>query len=190
MSRYSDLLRPWAQATASVMLEDVNRRDRATWMDRSRVISQALRAEIANAPTGQAMRALLDDQVGLITSLPTEAAQRVHKLVQEAQLTGTRANVIAQELARTGEVTRNRADLIARTEVSRAASTLTQARAQHVGSTHYVWKTSRDGGVRPSHRTMQGVVVAWNDPPTLDKLTGHAGCLPRCRCYPDPILPE
>jgi hypothetical protein len=37
---------------------------------------------------------------------------------------------------------------------------------------------------------MNGQVVAWDDPPTLDGLTGHAGALPNCRCIPLPIIPE
>ncbi len=42
------------------------------------VMSRTLRREIESAPTGIVMRGLLDDQITLITSLPTEAAQRVH----------------------------------------------------------------------------------------------------------------
>ncbi|MDR0067994.1 phage head morphogenesis protein, partial [Acinetobacter sp. 11520] len=30
----------------------------------------------------------------------------------------------------------------------------------------------------------------WDNPPTLDNLKGHAGCLPNCRCYPEPSIPD
>src|SRR5260364_82303 len=43
----------------------------------------ALRHEIRTAPTGEAMRALLDEQVTLIKSIPEEAARRVHEWALE-----------------------------------------------------------------------------------------------------------
>ncbi|MDR8377773.1 phage head morphogenesis protein, partial [Acinetobacter baumannii] len=54
----------------------------------------------------------------------------------------------------------------------------------------YIWRTSEDGDVRPSHKAMNGKFVAWNSPPTLDNLKGHAGCLPNCRCYTEPVIPN
>jgi hypothetical protein len=45
-------------------------------------------------------------------------------------------------------------------------------------------------GTRPSHRAMEGVFVKWSDPPTLDRMTGHAGEFPNCRCYPEPVVPR
>jgi SPP1 gp7 family putative phage head morphogenesis protein len=136
------------------------------------------------------MRQSLAEQVRLITSLPREAAARVHKLTTEALVTGSRAAEIAREILNTGEVTESRAKLIARTEVSRTATALTQARAQHVGSEGYIWRTSRDGAVRRSHKAMEGRIVRWNEPPELDGMVGHAGEFPNCRCFVEPILPD
>lgn len=187
---YSRAIAPWAAATATRMLADVSRRDQAAWSQFSRMMGRNLRAEIEGAPTGQTLRQLLNEQVGLITSLPREAADRVHRLTTEALTSSARADHIAQEIMRSGDVTASRAALIARTEVGRTASALTQARATHIGATHYVWRTAGDADVRPSHRKMSGKTVAWDDPPTLDGMTGHAGALPNCRCYPEPIVPD
>lgn len=189
LARYSDALDEWARSTAKRMLTSVERRDLNAWRKLTKQMSLALRHEIENAPTGQAMRTLLAEQVHLIRSIPTEAAQRVHTLVIEGQ-SSTRAGNIAKEILRSGDVTKSRAELIALTETSRAASVLTQARAQHIGSEGYIWRTSKDSHVRDSHRKMEGRFVRWDSPPTLDGLTGHAGCLPRCRCYPEPVIPE
>ncbi|WP_232111770.1 phage minor head protein [Pseudomonas guariconensis] len=190
LRRYSDLLNDWAVSTASRMIADVNQQDRKAWAERSAEMSKALRDEILNADTGAAMRGLLAEQVTLIKSIPTEAAQRVHDLTLKGIEDGTRANEIAKEIRRSGEVATSRAQLIARTEVSRTAATLTEARAKATGSTGYIWRTSHDGDVRSSHKAMEGKFVPWSDPPTLDKLTGHAGCLPNCRCWPEPVIPE
>ncbi len=190
LRHYAEGLMPWAEATAARMLADVNRRDETAWMEQAKEMSRALREEIRTAPTGATMRALLAEQVTLIQSIPLEAAQRVHELTLEGIENGTRASEISKAIQASGEVAKSRADLIARTEVARTASTLTQARALHIGSTGYIWRTSGDSDVRESHRKMNGQFVAWDDPPTLDKMTGHAGAFPNCRCYPEPVIPE
>ncbi len=190
LRRYAEALTPWATVTASKMIEEINNRDLASWREIGQQISQGLRIEIMTAPTGATMKRLLDEQVTLIRSIPLEAAQRVHKLTIKGLEDSTRAKEIAAEIMRSGDVAQNRAMLIARTEVARTGANLTQARAQHVGSQGYVWETSHDGDVRPSHKEMSGKFVDWSNPPTLDGMTGHAGCLPNCRCWARVILPE
>lgn len=189
LRRYADTLEPWAEAVADRMVKEVAARDRLSWKEVSAEMGRALHREIENAPTGAVTRQLVTAQVGLIKSLPLEAADRVQKLSIEALYSGARPETIAKEIMRSGEVSKSRANLIARTEAGRASTSLTQARAQYVGSPGYVWSTSKDAAVRPSHKAMQGQFVAWDSPPTLDGMTGHAGCLPRCRCWPSVVLP-
>lgn len=190
LDRYADLLNDWAVSTASKMLVEVNQQDRKAWAVMTENMSKALREEIRNAPTGQVMQGLLAEQVTLIKSIPLDAAKRVHELTLQGIEDGTRASEIAKEIQRSGEVSESKAKLIARTEVARTASTLTEARARSVGSEGYIWRTSGDSDVRHSHAEMNGKFVRWDSPPTLDKMTGHAGCFPNCRCYPEPVIPE
>lgn len=189
LNRYADLLRPWAESVASRMIADVSRRDAGAWEKHGKIIGQELRKEIESAPTGLAMQQRLAEQVHLITSLPKDAAERVHKLTLEGITKGTRASEIAKEIMASGNVSKSRATLIARTEVSRTASALTIARAKYIGAVSYVWETSNDGDVRPSHKAMRGKVVDFDDPPTLDNMVGHAGEFPNCRCFVRPLLP-
>ena len=191
LRKYSALLRPWAKAVVNRMLAEVKQRDEKAWTTLGENLGRNLRNEIQSAPTGLSLQASLNEQVELITSLPIEAAERVHKLTMEGIVTGERASEIAKEIERTGEVSANRARLIARTEVARTASVLTQARSEHVGVTHYIWRTAGDEQVRDSHRKMNGKIVAWAETPTLsDGTVTHAGQIYNCRCYPEPILPE
>lgn len=192
LARYADLLRPWARSVAAFMIADVDRRNERAWKELSQEMGKALAIEIKQAPTGMLYEALMADQVELITSLPTQAAERVQKLVTEQSLIGgQRSTTLAKEILRTEQVTKARATLIARTETSRAASNLTQARAMFAGSTEYIWRTSGDGDVRPTHKAMDGKTVKWDSPPKTDANLDpyHAGCGPNCRCFPDPILP-
>ncbi len=190
LEKYAELLGPWAKVVSQRMLTEVAHKDEFAWHERGKQIGRLLKQEIANAPTGEIMRTLMGEQVSLIQSLPREAALRVHKLTMEAQLSGTRAESVAQEIMRSGTVTESRACLIARTEVGRTATNLVQARAQFIGSEAYIWRTVGDADVRSSHKHMNGKVVRWDEPPTLDNLTGHAGALPNCRCFPEPIIPD
>ncbi|NII73252.1 SPP1 gp7 family putative phage head morphogenesis protein [Dyella sp. SG562] len=191
LRNYSEALTGWATRTAATMLEDVNRRDRQAWQELAAEMSHELQQEIRHAPTGVAMRGLLDEQVTLIKSMPLDAAKRVHELTLKGLEDSTRASEIAKEIAASGQVTASRANLIARTEVARSASVLTQARAEHVGSDGYIWRTAGDGDVRHSHKQMNGKFVRWDSPPKLsDGTTTHAGQIYNCRCYPEPVLPE
>jgi SPP1 gp7 family putative phage head morphogenesis protein len=185
---YAQALVPWAQRTAWRMLQDVDNRSRDTWRAIGQEISFGLKKELESAPVGARMRELLHAQVGYIQSIPLEAAERVEKLSAQGLIDGTRARVIAQEIARTGEVAKSRAVMIARTATSTAATTLIQARAEAIGSVAYTWETVRDASVRPSHKAMQGQVVRWDSPPTLDGYTAHAGEFVNCRCWPRPIV--
>lgn len=190
LEQYAHILTPWAQAVGQRMVTEVAARDERSWFQISERMGKALRQEIATAPTGEVMRERMAEQVKLITSLPTEAAERVHKLALEGIAQGWRADRIADEIMTTGEVTRARANMIGRTEVSRTATLLTQARAEHVGSEGYNWRTAQDSDVRASHKAMAGKFVKWTEPPTLDGLTGHAGALPNCRCFCEPVIPD
>jgi SPP1 gp7 family putative phage head morphogenesis protein len=190
LRRYGEFIGPWAEKHAARMLADVSRRDEAVWAELAKDMSRALRQEILQAPTGVLLRELLEENVSLIKSLPIEAAQRVHHLTIEGLTSSRRPEEIAKEILRSGEVSIGRANTIARTEVARTSSGLVEVRAIHVGSEGYIWRTSGDSDVRESHRKMNGKFVRWDNPPTLDNLVGHAGQLPNCRCYPEPVIPD
>lgn len=192
LRQYGEVIRPWARAVSRRMLADASRRDEREWRKITDRMSGAIRAETRrNNPVGQVLRTLHEEQVALITSLPLEAAQRVHDLTIRNLSKGGRASELIDRIMRSGEVTRSRANLIARTEVARSSSLLTQSRAQVIGSEGYVWRTSRDHDVRLSHRKMEGRFVRWDSPPTLvDGTVTHAGQIYNCRCYPEPVIPD
>lgn len=190
LRRYSQDIRPWARTAATAMLADVNRRDERAWMRLSQVMGSELEYEIRNAPTGAKMLELLEEQVDLITSIPLDAAQRVHKMATQNLVSGTRADQIARAIQTSEHVSRGRANLIARTEVGRASGALTQARAEFVGITHYVWRSLGDVDVRPLHRRLNGTVHAYDRPPVSGEAgeRAHAGMIYNCRCYMEPVI--
>lgn len=189
LNQYGDTLHHWANNTAGRIMSDIALRDERTWLIYAKDLSYGVREQIRRSDISAVYQHLLAEQVRLIKSLPLEAAQRVHDLSTRALIDGGRAKEVAGLIMASGQVSLGRANTIARTEISRAASVFVQSRAESLGSDGYIWRTSNDVDVRTSHREMNGKYVAWNKPPTLDKMTGHAGCLPNCRCYPDPVIP-
>lgn len=187
---YASAIEDWAVSVGARMLLDVKLANDREWSQLSQSISKGLRQEILNAPTGDLFRQLQAEQVILITSLPLDAAERVQKLAAQARLDSSRASTLVAEIMRSGYVAESRAMCIARTETSRAGANLTQARAEWVGSTGYTWRITGDSDVRPSHKAMDGKFVLWGQPPTLDGMTGHAGCVPNCRCSSIPQIPD
>jgi SPP1 gp7 family putative phage head morphogenesis protein len=201
MRAYKTAITPWARATAWRMIREVNRRNKTAWQKYTARMSAGLQMEIRNAPTGEHMQQLLAEQVELITSLPTEAAERVHERTVAALETSARyperTAEIEEALAEahpkaTEEWLKNRATLIARTETARTASVLTQARAKHIGAEQYIWQTVGDWKVRPSHRKLNHSVHSWDDPPLSDPpdYHSHPGQIWNCRCVALPIIPD
>jgi hypothetical protein len=208
LRRYSELLNPWARAVAQKLLNDVAQRDEKAWIAYGADLGVELRSQLATAPIGGELHKLLDEQVTLITSLPIEAGRRVQKLATEAITSSPRWTELAAEIMRTGEVTQHRANTIARTETSRAASSLTELRARHIGGDGYIWHAIMDADSRPalgsknfaamntlakgSHRKLDGTFHKWDEPPIVTP-TGeraHPGCIWNCRCWAEPVIPQ
>lgn len=193
LRKYAESLDVWAVNASSRILMDVALRDEKTWLIHAKDMSIGVKHQIRNTDVGAVMQKLLADQVGLIKSLPLNAAQRVQDLATRAVIEGGRADEISGLIMAIGGVTKSRANTIARTEIARATTLFTQARAESLGSDGYIWRTSEDSDVRHDHDELNGQYVPWDKPPIADKRTGtraHAGCIWNCRCYPEPVIPE
>jgi len=192
LQKYSKLLGPWAASTAESMIAEVAQRDSFAWAEMGREMGRSLRSEILVAPIQPALDRMLLEQVQLIKSLPTQEATRVHHLMLEGMVGGRRAVETAKEIMRSGQVTASRAMLIARTETTRTATTVVEARSTYVGSEGYIWRTADDSDVRREHDKLEGKFIPWNRPPIAgpNGQRYHAGAGPNCRCYPEPIIPD
>jgi SPP1 gp7 family putative phage head morphogenesis protein len=183
LARYTQAIDPWARAVALRMLAQVNRRDRTAWASYAEGMGLAIRKEIHSAPIMPIIGRLVHEQAQLITSLPMEAAQEVQRRAMESIETGRRfperIAEIKEQLERAHPDAMeswllNRATLIARTETARAQSTLTMARAEHIGSDSYIWRTAEDWKVRESHRKLNNSVQRWDAPPLSDPPDYHS----------------
>lgn len=190
LREYAAAIEPWARQSAANMLQGVERDNADKFRRLTSRMGYDMRAFLGGDAVGRAVAARIEANTSLIKSLPLEAALKAGELAHESLITGMRAEDIAARLHGIGGATMSRVKVIALTEVSKASTALTRARAEGVGGEGYVWRSVRDGATRPSHRAMEGKFVKWAEPPTLDGMTGHAGEFPNCRCYPEPVIPR
>lgn len=189
----------FAYAAARRMVTGVFISAGRTWRDvawrstNGLLMYRALRHELSG-PIGERFNQLIVENSSLITSLPAKVAELVAVRVARHEQIGERARETANHLL--GHVARARAQLIARTETSKATTALTQARSENLGLDWYVWRGSLDQRERLAHRRLEGVLIRWGDPPSPEALVGirsrlghyHAGNAPNCRCGPEPLV--
>lgn len=203
LEKYSEKLTPWAIRQAGKLVEQVQRSNKRAYRHKSKVIGVALEFGTVERDVREIALALMNEQVGLIKSIPLEAGLRAQKIAFESAVRGTRAapneDTVAEledQMGMSTEVATSRALLIARTETARANAVINQTRAQAIGSGQYRWHNSGDEAVRHSHkfykgRRLQGMIFSWDAPPTLDDgMTGHPGTFPNCRCFAEPIFED
>jgi SPP1 gp7 family putative phage head morphogenesis protein len=163
-----------------------------------RTIYEALMKEM-KGPLGYIVNQQIQENASYIKTLPLDIAKHVNEHILRESLKGKRSSDIAQEIKDMfPEKSKARANLIARTEVGKTSTALTQARSQILNIPAYVWRTSEDGDrVRKSHQLMDRVIVFWDDAPNPEKLNHEkhvhhgpyqAGCIWNCRCYTEPLM--
>lgn len=191
----------FAQKAALKMITGLFEDNAKSWRAAARAgmrgaeIYEALKNEM-DGPTGAFFRLKVDENAKLITRIPENISREITRIVAERTMEGIRADDIAAEITeRLPEISRARANLIARTEVAKTNTAITQARCQEIGVAWYVWRTMEDRRVRDSHAHMEGVLVRFDDPPSPEELIGrrsvgryNAGEIYNCRCYPEPLV--
>lgn len=123
-----------------------------------------------------------------ITSLFEEEVPRLEKILEG----GARKTVdqLANEIEWRLDVTRGKAELLARDQVYTLDAQITAHRQQAAGIKSYIWTTQRDDRVRESHEELDGEEFYWDDPPIVDDEPAHPGWPINCRCRAFPVLPD
>jgi len=200
-SLYVLALEKYAQETASRMVTHLFVENAKSWRQaarkggRGRIIYAALKRELSTEIGGEVYYQIRRN-AELIKTLPLDIAGKVTDYIAREALKGRRASDMVREIReKFPEITHAKAQLIARTEVSKTWAALTRARAESIGLQWYEWRTSEDQRVRSSHKHMNRILVNWNNPPSPEKLIGeknppppyHAGEIWNCRCYAAPL---
>ena len=134
-----------------------------------------------------------------IKNFSVEAIQQLRRHVAQNLSDGGRTDRLAKIIETEFGVTQRKARIIAEAETSNLVSTFRQERYESLGCTEYIWSTSHDERVRPTHgesnnhRILDGRRFSWASPPVVDSATGRR-CHPGqdygpCRCTVRPLVP-
>ena len=133
-----------------------------------------------------ALAAAVSENVRRVTGLVMEQFDQLENTISSGFRRGLRSTEIAGQIQERLRITRNRAKLIARDQVASLNGELTRQRQTNLGVREYIWRTSGDERVRPSHEDLDGRRFRWDDPPD----EGHPGTPILCRCVAEPVLDE
>lgn len=142
------------------------------------------------------LSAFVKHNIRLIQTVPSRYFSEIEGILYRGAQQGLSHTAVKKQIAERFGVSRNRAKVIARDQVGKLNSQLTQLRHQALGIKKYRWRTVGDERVRgnpsgmspkavPSHWSREGKVFSWARPPK----DGHPGQPIQCRCVPEPILP-
>lgn len=126
-----------------------------------------------------------------ITSVEDDQLDKIEDLLADGD--GYSVKTLQDEIERQIDgVSTSRAELIARDQTLKLNAMVTKERHAAAGIESYIWTTSDDERVRPSHEALEGQEFRWDDPPEIndDGDTGGPGEDYQCRCIPFPVLPE
>lgn len=196
----SQVYKDWCTELATKVTTQVNEGVSKTWRKaaekagRGSEIYSKVKEEV-KSPDG-VFWLKIKENARLIQTFPLDVSTPLTEYIAKESLKGRRSEDILKDLEKKFPTTaKSRLRLIARTEVSKTQTALTQSKAVGMGLNWYIWKTSEDERVRGSHAKMLDVLINWNDPPSPERLVGmkdcgkyHAGDIYNCRCYPEPVV--
>lgn len=167
-----------------------------------RLTTRTVRRAVAKVVSGRGLQAFLLElpsiepvrmrqnfvraNVELIRSIDTRYFADIRRVVNEAYAEGKTWRDLMPLLEQRYDVSKSRAQLIARDQLGKLTSQLAQVRNLELGVESYQWMTSNDERVRESHERMAGQIVRYDQPPPM----GHAGMDFQCRCGQRPVVDE
>jgi SPP1 gp7 family putative phage head morphogenesis protein len=131
--------------------------------------------------------ALLDSFISehqkLIKSVQREYMDKIILAIKRGIREGRLQKDITKDICQITDLSKRRAQLIARNAPLQYGGTLTKHHQVSSGITHYRWQTSQDEKVRTSHRSRNNIIYNWNSPGP------HPRSEVNCRCDAVPIIP-
>lgn len=171
---------PKVSAAHSKMSKSLEKNYAATMSKIVPIKLQALGSHVA-------MEAALarDESIKLVENAARVYASQVREVFDDPEVTlGVRWEVLRDRLLERADVSKARAELIARDQTLKLNGAINRAQQTGVGIASYTWSTSGDERVRDSHAALNGQQFMWAAAPP----PGHPGEDFQCRCIAVPVL--
>ena len=125
----------------------------------------------------------VSDNVDLIKTAQSNSLDKMKEIVYQNYMKGTTTTDIVKEIQRQYGMTKRHTKLIARDQMGKLNSKISQYKQQDAGIEEYIWSTAGDERVRNSHRELNGKKFRWDSPPlNSDGRRCHPGEDYQCRC--------
>lgn len=124
------------------------------------------------------------ENLALIKSIPEQIVNQMRGEMMRALTEGATMKDLARIVRERSGVGISRSELIARDQIGRLNGQLAEMRQKSAGIDEYIWRTSADERVRPTHRVRNGKKYKWSDKGI------KPGSEIRCRCNAEPVFPE
>jgi SPP1 gp7 family putative phage head morphogenesis protein len=131
----------------------------------------------------ETLAAVVARNVGLVRSVNDETRARIADIVFRGFTARRNAVDVGRELSDALDMSRRRANNIAKDQTVKLARTLDQERRRQAGITTWIWRHSGKVHFRPEHKERDGNVYSDNDPP--EDMPGE---LPNCGCTSEAVL--
>lgn len=132
----------------------------------------------------EAIRRWIAENVLLIKSIPSETLGNMREIILGSYLKGSSIRDIQKAIQETYNVSKRKAQLLARDQVATLNAQLTKAQQTDAGCKKYRWSDSRDGRVRDCHKALNGKVFSWDNPPEMWYETKQGRVYTGRRCHP------
>lgn len=133
-----------------------------------------------------AISQFIHENVALVRRLQGDALGHLEALIYRGLASGMDAEELGGAIADRLGIAERHARLIARDQIQKLDSKVTELRHAELGIRSFVWWSMQDDRVRPRHRSLHGKTFAYSDPPA-DGLPGQPV---GCRCRQAPVLDQ
>lgn len=148
---------------------------------------------------GQALVQWVDENVQKVQGVVRDTLWKMKDIIVFGFVNHLTITEIKKQLQAEYKESRRRLHLLARDQVSNLNTTITKENQQNAGCSKYRWSDSRDSRVRDCHRSLNGRVFTWDNPPEMWYETKGRGrvytgrrCHPGedycCRCVAVPVF--
>lgn len=140
--------------------------------------------------TPSLIAAFVEEANPRIKGLGDQQISEIRGIVTRGMQSGRRAASIEGEIRERFAINKQRATFIARNELGTLNGQLTRNRQMDLGIGQYIWRTSRDERVRPTHARLENTMQSWDNPPPVGGGRHlHPGEDFNCRCTAEPVIP-
>ena len=100
------------------------------------------------------MEQWIRENLDLISTIPKDLTAKLENTIMDGFVGGASVRDIAGDIERICKTNKSRARFIARDQIGKLQSRISQHQQEDAGVEEYVWSTSQDSRVRDSHRRL------------------------------------